>query len=271
MYEVSCSEAYQMVLPIAISNESLSFDMDRVKFRTMDDVRKIRLDNLRSILQNRFNGVIAELARAIGKDANYTRFILNPEKAGGRWIGEKIARDIEGKLRLSANWLDIPHQSESESANISNRLPGEVISWDKPDDLGEGYVLVDRYDVMMSAGNGHIQFVVHEKNPLSFRVEWFKSRGLKPVNCKALHVRGMSMEPYLQDGDTILINLDDKRIVDGQVYAVFYGDEYRVKRLIKTPSGLVLRSDNPQYPDIHLSNDDLEHVTILGRVVWRGG
>lgn len=70
------------------------------------DVRENRLERFRQILAEQCGGVIAELARRIDKSAPQVRVMLNPEKTGGRWIGEKLARDIELRLALPRGWLD---------------------------------------------------------------------------------------------------------------------------------------------------------------------
>ncbi len=70
------------------------------------DVQNRRLRRLRELWATRFNGVTADLARAIGKDANQTRFVLYPDRAGGRRIGERLARQIEERLGLPQGYLD---------------------------------------------------------------------------------------------------------------------------------------------------------------------
>jgi len=100
-----------MILTHSISHEVLSFDTDRrlIGYMTkLTEVHLARLTNLKKILQEECGGVIAELARRIGKDSNYTRFILNPDKTGGRTIGEKMARHIEESCGKPIYWLDQP-------------------------------------------------------------------------------------------------------------------------------------------------------------------
>jgi len=84
----------------------------------LTEVHLARLTNLKKILQEECGGVIAELARRIGKDSNYTRFILNPDKTGGRTIGERMARHIEESFGKPIYWLDQP---ENEGVAASHR------------------------------------------------------------------------------------------------------------------------------------------------------
>lgn len=86
------------------------------------DVREIRLERLRKILAEKCGGVIAELARRIDKSAPQVRVMLNPEKPGGRWIGEKIARAIEHRLSLPRGWLD-QEEGEIPTERLEDRPP----------------------------------------------------------------------------------------------------------------------------------------------------
>lgn len=73
-----------------------------------DDVRRRRHTQFVWLHRERFGSNAAALARALGKDAPYVRFRLHPEKPGGRWIGERLAREIELKLDLGDRWMDGP-------------------------------------------------------------------------------------------------------------------------------------------------------------------
>jgi hypothetical protein len=71
-----------------------------------EDVRRTRHSRLMQLYKERFEENAAALARALGKEPAFIRFRLQPEKPGGRWIGEKLAREIEQKLELPDRWMD---------------------------------------------------------------------------------------------------------------------------------------------------------------------
>lgn len=71
------------------------------------NVADIRHENLCWLLKHQFNGVQARLAVAVGRDPNQVRVLLRPQGPGGRWMGEKVARDIERRLGLPANRMDV--------------------------------------------------------------------------------------------------------------------------------------------------------------------
>jgi hypothetical protein len=101
-----------------------------------------------------------------------------------------------------------------------------------------------------------------------FTNEWIAKRNLNPSKLHAILVRGVSMETSLYDGDLVVINTDDRRIDDGEVYAVNYEGELVVKRLKREMGNWYLSSDNQdkrRYQD-KLFNDN---CIIIGRVIHR--
>ncbi|MEH6460644.1 LexA family transcriptional regulator [Chitinimonas sp. JJ19] len=173
-------------------------------------------------------------------------------------------------LNVNALWL---------SSGKGPMRPGEipagaaVAAYNDFTELDEQrYVKVPSYDVGLSAGNGNLAWVEHsEDDPLVFRASFFKARGRKPENAKALYVRGRSMEPELRDGDTVVIDIADTRIVDGEVYAVLVGDQLFIKFVDRLTDGIRLRSANPEFAAQDIRGEDLERFRVLGKKFWRAG
>ncbi len=75
------------------------------------------------------------------------------------------------------------------------------------------------------------------------------------------------MEPVIPDGATVAVDVHNKRIVDGELYAINQGGLKRIKQLYRRPGGkLTIRSFNRE------ENDDEEalesEVEIVGFVFW---
>lgn len=188
-------------------------------------------------------------------------------------FGEKKARALEAVAGMPVRYLDTPLEYVS-STHLPPTIPAgaSVVSYDNPDELDpDRYVWIDRYDINLSAGCGNIQWVVNQKDPICFRAAWFKFKGLPPEDCKALYVRGRSMEPVLQDYDTVLIDTSKKDIVDGDVYAVCLDDQFYIKAVHRKPGMVVLRSYNKDFEDIEVVGEQLNELCIIGKMVWRGG
>lgn len=85
-----------------------------------------------------------------------------------------------------------------------------------------------------------------------------------------LRIKGSSMEPLINRGAFVGVNSDDREFVSGDIYAVFIPYEgLIVKRLFMdlATGDYVLRSINPEHPDMRLPIEQSEHL-IVGRVVW---
>jgi len=105
---------------------------------------------------------------------------------------------------------------------------------------------------------------------LAFRRDWLRHNHLAAEHLCAVQVRGNSMEPTLRRGDTVLINLQDQRLADGELLVVRIGLDggVVVKRAALTATGSwALRSDNQLAATDYLVSGE---TAILGRVVWVG-
>ncbi|WGI23659.1 S24 family peptidase [Halomonas alkaliantarctica] len=69
------------------------------------EITDLRRENLKRILDARFNGKRAALADAIDREASYISRCLS-DKAHRKKIGEEFARHIESRLNLPSRWLD---------------------------------------------------------------------------------------------------------------------------------------------------------------------
>lgn len=124
----------------------------------------------------------------------------------------------------------------------------------------------------LSAGTGEVVWDYEEvEQSHAFRRDWMQRRGLNPAKCKLYEVKGDSMSPTLSTGDTVMINMADREVASGELFALVAEDGLRVKRLHKRAGGIWMHSDNPdqlRYPP-ELIED--HHAAVIGRVVWRGG
>ena len=82
------------------------------------------------------------------------------------------------------------------------------------------------------------------------------------------------MSPTVEHGDILLVNVTDKEIRDGKVYALRLEGEVRVKRIYRNATGgITISSDNksPRFRDELVPPDDLPRLDIIGRAIWGGG
>jgi phage repressor protein C with HTH and peptisase S24 domain len=206
-----------------------------------------------------------------GNQSELARFVRVSPQAVQKWIsGESEPRGRN--LELAAEFLGVtpatlkfgPHQSISRVTAVH------------PDDpLDPDIVYVPEFRIEFAAGNGRtVQFeLIEDEEPATYRLSWFQKNGINPTRARRFRASGDSGEPFIYDGDAILVNLDETNIVDGKTYAIRYGDELRVKKMYRRLDGtLLLRSMNPAYKDEEISPELAnEHIAIIGRVRDRSG
>ena len=132
-------------------------------------------------------------------------------------------------------------------------------------------MLVPRFDVQVSGGDGALVHSEQIVDHLAFREGWVRDMGLDPLHLALVKHVGDSMEPTLQHGDLVLIDLRVNAVLDDAIYALAVDEELRCKRLQRFVDGTVtVKSDNPNYDDQIVQPSDLERLRIIGRVRWRG-
>jgi repressor LexA len=78
-------------------------------------------------------------------------------------------------------------------------------------------------------------------------------------------VRGDSMYPKIEDGDTILVHKQNA-VDQGSIAVILVGEEALVKRVFFYENLIELHSVNPMYPPMRFEGADTIKVTILGLV-----
>ncbi|MCG8565205.1 MAG: helix-turn-helix domain-containing protein [Desulfobacterales bacterium] len=126
---------------------------------------------------------------------------------------------------------------------------------------------VPKVEARLSAGTGSFEVGESVTEFLSFSSAWISRKG-SVRDMVAMSVFGHSMEPVINEGDTVLIDQSQTRILAGAIYAVGVEDTILVKRLEKHPDKLVLSSDNKDYAPIYLDKSEFDKVRVLGKVIW---
>jgi phage repressor protein C with HTH and peptisase S24 domain len=149
-----------------------------------------------------------------------------------------------------------------------------ISTYDSLDELPpESTVLIPRFDLTLSAGDGRHPWHVEEREPIPFESSYIRKINAKPKNLIAVKITGHSMEPRLFDGDMVVIDKADKHVpASGGVFALVYAKEMLAKRLFALPDGSIsVVSDNTAYKSFDVSLEQLEQIDIIGRVKYRSG
>ena len=167
---------------------------------------------------------------------------------------------------IPANWLLALFRSHGLNPDWLEN--GEDPKWLKSGDEGAvDFFPVPKVQARLCAGAGSFEVGNRIEDHYSFKTAWLQSRGLKE-RMVLMDVFGNSMAPEIKDGDTVLLDQSQTNIIAGTVYAVGVEDTIMVKRIEKHPRKLVLLSDNKEYAPIFLSNEEMDRVRIIGKVLW---
>jgi len=128
---------------------------------------------------------------------------------------------------------------------------------------------VPKVNARLCAGDGSFEVGSNIQGFYAFRKDWLNRKG-STGSMVLMDIFGNSMSPELKDGDTVLVDENQKAIIAGALYAVGIEDTVMVKRVEKHPNNLVLQSDNKDYAPIFLQADEMNRVRIIGKVVWVG-
>ncbi len=239
--------------------------------KSAEDVRAENLERLLSMVPGR---LIKNLADRIGKSPSQVSRWL-PGNKNQKAISSESAREIEKAFNLPTNWLDQDRSGSPSGASL-DLADSAVISFYRDDDpvLDEEFE-VPSVNVRVGAGNRiHTDPIVVERRFRYLR-EWAIRYGLRIEKLIRYRVQGTSMEPVIQDGSWITVELDPPCIKDGRPYLIRSGDQIMVKYLWRRPDGgVIIRSHNPSDPDIVVPVSEIEHVSVIGEVVesstmWR--
>ena len=166
-----------------------------------------------------------------------------------------------GPRRYYQNLNETPFNSEKKVSEIA-----PTYAFDPRID-GAEHILIPKLEVKAAAGPGTVVDGERPIGMLAFRREWMRKHNIQPGQVSAIEVKGDSMQPGLQDGDTILVDHQRVQVRRGAVMAARVGNDLFVKRLEQTPNGeWLLQSDNHEYAPLALGTDD----AVIGEVVWRG-
>lgn len=207
----------------------------------MDDAA-IRRANLQNALDERYGGVIADLARAIERDDAYVWQLLR----GTRNIGERVARHIETALHLARGTLDHPRSLGDSATPEYNARRVPVLGTAQLGEDGFHYAL----DYPVGHGDGFIDYPTADKNAY------------------ALRVKGDSMRPRIKHGEFVLIEPDTAPQAGEEVLVRTTDGRVMVKVLDFRRDGVVqLSSVNEAHRPITLDEKDIERLHYVAAIV----
>lgn len=212
--------------------------------------------------------------KELAERANISQVMVHKLVSGKTTTTSKLL-DLAKALGCSAEELqygtDKISQNQSLKVESNAQWAGGFETWDKNTPLDEDEIEVPFYmEVELAAGAGIADIREYYGPKLRFSKSTLRRQGVSVSEARCVKVNGNSMEPVLPHGSTVGVDTSQTNIIDGKMYAIDHDGMLRVKMLYKLPGGgMRLRSYNTdEWPDEHISHDQLKHIKIIGKVFW---
>ena len=195
---------------------------------------------------------LAALSELLGRNPSYLQQFIR--KGSPRKLEEQDRATLARFLGIE----EVELRESQENSYVKAPRRRETGDWRE----------VPRLDFGASAGPGRVAGGEAAFDTFRFSRRWLEEQGLARAQLSAIRVEGDSMEPLLNDGDEILVDCSPRPFRDG-IHVVRLGETLMVKRVASAgPGRVALLSQNFAYPPVEVAADE---VTIIGRVVWKGG
>lgn len=215
------------------------------------DIYEARRNNLRAIMNARFDGKMVALAAAVDRAQSYLSRCLTPNETHRKRIGEELARDIEVKLGLEP--LSLDRLSAGDQSNVGQPIPITTPFKDIPI-VGIAQLGPEGYWTALSPSEGHVAFPT--KDPDAY----------------ALRLRGDSMSPAIRSGWVAIIEPNGDLVPGEYVYIKLHGmhdeGESMVKELLRADDYEVsLMSINDAFGRRSIPWEQIQHCYPVGAIV----
>lgn len=187
-----------------------------------------------------------------------------------RWLSGDSMPSIEGLVRLSDAagvqllWL-------STGRGCKKVISGNIPDMEKEDALSEKYSFIPLYDARVSAGCGAWNENSKVLTNISFTRYSLRRQGLTPDALSAIRITGDSMEPVLNDGDTVVVDHTRTSIEGEGIYVLLLDGHLYAKRLQRTWDGIAIISENSSYERLFVPKDQANQLIVVGKAVWAAG
>lgn len=229
-------------------------------------------------LELTFRAKIAETIRKNGGVRTISRQTGIPRGTLEKYVAESATPSVVRAAKIAAAAgvsLDDLSPVDTDRDRLFYRLPEmmeKLISPDAAQDVNNFTDMVRLplyHGVAASAGPGLLVSEEHAEGAIAFRKTFLREKGASPDHCSVIRARGDSMMPTIPDGSLLVVDHSQIEISNGYIMVISLGDDVLVKRVRRRLDGLVdLISDNSTYAPETVTQDALQTLQILGRVVY---
>lgn len=200
------------------------------------------------------------LSLQFGKSGTYLHKFINFDSP--KRLDEEVRMKLAAILEVDEQELtDLPiTPTPAHMAGVS-LIADKIASLFNKEDI----VTIDMVDATACCGDGvenlPEKICGHWRLPLA---EFKSLASGNPNDIKMLRVQGDSMQPTINEGDFVWVDISNNFVGSDGIYLIRMATGLAVKRLQAGLSNVVIKSDNPTYSDITAEVGELK---IVGRVV----
>ncbi|MDE1496892.1 helix-turn-helix transcriptional regulator [Xenorhabdus bovienii] len=266
----------------AVGLDNVSFDSEGMINQAEKKTPTLSIHYKTNTLKDRLKTILAnedmkqkQLAESLNVSAQTVNNWLSRNS-----ISREAAQSISEQFGYSLDWL-LNGVSEPKLENVLKQnnaksdIPPEsewipVASWDSNTPLDSGEVEVPFLkDIEFACGSGRCINDDYHGYKLRFSKATLRRIGICTDGSTVLcfPAKGDSMEPVIPNGAAVAIDIANKTICDGKIYAIEQEGLKRIKCLYRKPGGkLLIRSYNRDEYEDEIANED--SVTIIGKLFW---
>ncbi|EOH1988390.1 S24 family peptidase [Campylobacter jejuni] len=204
-----------------------------------------------------------QLQELTGVAQSTTTRILNGDTVNPRDDVLQKYADYFGYTVAQLRYDDIENGVKvSDVVDVDNVVVGKI----------ETDIQIPIYAAYFCCGDGNDADFEELKGYRGFSSDFFKTRNIKPDNFVLVCAANDSMSPHIEHKDEVGIDISDKEIKDGEVYAILLDGAKMFKQVFVEAGGnLRLHSFNPNYPDKLITPQNHNSLIVVGRKVYRAG
>lgn len=193
-----------------------------------------------------------ELADRLG----VSRQTIHKLVKGHQNINREWAHVIAPHLKTTEEWLLLETDENDFVENTNNCLPISTLS--VPAGAGGGYLIEANPETWGEPSYFDTRLIVNKLRA-------------SPNKLCSVQIEGQSMEPILNNGDTVLVNMEKNNVTEPGIFVIFDGDGIVckwVERIVGSePAQYRIKSENSRFSEYTVLADQTQ---IIGRVVWFG-
>ncbi|MCH4024109.1 MAG: helix-turn-helix domain-containing protein [Acetobacter sp.] len=183
---------------------------------------------------------------------------------------QAISQWIAGTTRPKSERQDKVREYLRQRGQLQDSLSNTDHAPDKFIDGPPGYAPIEFLSTKAGMGGYGIILDDYVKEQKYFEETFIKNElRASPSDLMIVQVEGQSMEPILQNGDTVIIDKRKNNCIEPGIFVLFDGDGIVCKWIERVHGSDIpkirVKSENKRFSDYEIISDQCK---IFGRVVW---